>query len=295
MNKNMEGYISNNILSELENRITTALNRCGIYYRIFSRLKNQHSIEEKIKRKKYSFTSENLMQDLIGIRIALYFADDVDICKKIIQNSFAVVGCSISQTTTTEFSAERLNVVCAIPSDFITLISPDIWRSYPIDQTFEIQIRTVFSEGWHEIEHDVRYKSNADWENNSDLSRNLNGILATLETCDWSILEVLNNMAYREYKNHRWAAMLKSKLRIHLIDFSLDSQIIDIFNAHPEIAKQFFRIDRDVLLEYLACNLPRNIPLTLNNLVYLMNNVWIHCEEIDAVTPILFHRTFIKE
>lgn len=27
-----------------------------------------------------------------------------------------------------------------------------------IDCTYEIQLRTVLSEGWHEVEHDLRYK-----------------------------------------------------------------------------------------------------------------------------------------
>ncbi|MBK7959276.1 MAG: hypothetical protein IPK03_14995 [Bacteroidetes bacterium] len=28
-----------------------------------------------------------------------------------------------------------------------------------VDSTFEVQLRTILSEGWHEIDHDLRYKS----------------------------------------------------------------------------------------------------------------------------------------
>lgn len=34
-----------------------------------------------------------------------------------------------------------------------------------IDDTFEIQIKTMFFEGWHEIEHDMRYKGEELWKN----------------------------------------------------------------------------------------------------------------------------------
>ena len=290
MSMNIESRISFTIVQKLETTITEALNRCGIYYRVFGRLKNSRSIEEKIKRKGYSQESGKIMQDLIGIRVALYYVDDVHICKKIIEKLFFVENQSISEATPSDFSAERLNLVCSIPDEILPEIDPGIWREYPIDRTFEIQIRTVFSEGWHEIEHDVRYKSDTEWQKNSDLSRNLNGILATLETCDWSILQVLNNMAYREYKDHHWASMLKNKLRIHLTDDSLDDQIISIFDADPDIAKSFFRMDRQTLLEFLACEAKHTIPLTLNNIIYLINSKWVHCANIDKITPVPIRR-----
>lgn len=287
---NIESRISSTIVDNLEAKIESVLNRCGIYYRIFGRLKDSRSIEEKIKRKGYPTASGGIMQDLIGIRIALYFVDDVYICKNIIENLFQVVNRSISQTGTSDFSAERLNLVCSIPEKLLDQISPEIWTDYPIDKTFEIQIRTVFSEGWHEIEHDVRYKSDVSWNEHKDLSRNLNGILATLETCDWSIVEILNNMAYREYKNHRWASMLKTKFRVHLIDSHLDDHIAEIFNKDPDIAKSFFRIDREALLEFLAYELKLTIPLKLDNVVYLVNRKWIHCSMIDDITPTLIQK-----
>ena len=121
------------------------------------------------------------MQDYFGIRVALYFHDDIPICKEIIKKHFQVVGESITKHDSKTFSPVILNLVCNIPEDTLSLIDSNLWRDFPFDQTFEIQIRTIFSEGWHEIDHDIRYKCKEDWAQHQDLDRNLNGILATLE------------------------------------------------------------------------------------------------------------------
>ena len=105
----------------------------------------------------------------------------------------------------------------------------------PIDTTFEIQFRTVFFEGWHEIEHDMRYKSllsdNEFWRGSEELSRILNCILANLELSDWSLVQLFEQLSYNHYKNANWELMLKSKFRIHMDDNSeLDPAILELFD-----------------------------------------------------------------
>ena len=173
----------NDLISGLE----MYLQKAGLYFRIFGRINSSASIAEKIKRKGYC-KSGNHMQDLIGIRIALYFSDDVSLCQKIIEKYYTVDNISKTDIEPDKFSPERLNLVCHMPDDVADQFDSFLWDEYPIDRTFEIQIRTIFSEGWHEVEHDIRYKSLADWKEHPELSRNLNGVFATLETCDWAIL-----------------------------------------------------------------------------------------------------------
>lgn len=45
------------------------------------------------------------------------------------------------------------------------------------DATYEIQFRTTLSEGWHEIDHALRYKCKTDWDKHEDEERAFNGIL----------------------------------------------------------------------------------------------------------------------
>ena len=85
-----------------------------------------------------------------------------------------------------------------------------------IDDTFEIQIKTMFFEGWHEIEHDMRYKGEEIWKNYSGFSRYFNSILATLELCDKSMVTLFEDLGHSLYKSGRWSDMIKSHFRLKL-------------------------------------------------------------------------------
>lgn len=280
-----DGLISETIISSLERKIEANLKKSGIYYRLFSRIKSKESIQEKIVRKNYSQETNNLMQDIVGVRIALYFADDIPLCQEIIRKVFQVDNISKSENKVDSFSPEKLNIVCKIPEEYLSLFDELLWKDYPIDQTFEVQIRTVFSEGWHEIEHDIHYKHAEDWIEQDDLLRNLNGLLATLETCDWAILEIMNRLSYREYKAHAWSAMLKNKLHIKLLDAELKPEIIKVFDENPEFAKAYYKIDREEVIMFLTCKLRTQIPLKMDNIVYLLNHQYFHNPQIAALTP----------
>lgn len=165
-----------------------------------------------------------------------------------------------------------------------------IW-TYPIDKSFEIQIRTIFSEGWHEIEHDFRYKCLPDWENNEDLSRTLNGIFATLDNCDWAISSLLTEVAYRHYKSGEWIPMLKNTFRIRILDDVGMDEILKYFGENKEVAKAFFRIEREDFLVWLSdINTKMKIPLQLKNVVLLANLYSINDSYLKEITP-----KFIKD
>lgn len=288
MNKKPSDYSSDLAVDEISKNVKKVLDKCGLYYRIFARRKSDDSTTKKMATKPYCRETGYLMQDYIGVRVALYFHDDIIICKEIISKFFNVVGESITNHDSKTFSPVILNLVCKIPEDMLGLIDPELWEIYPFDKTFEIQIRTIFSEGWHEIDHDIRYKCKEDWAQHQDLDRNLNGILATLETCDWSIVALINDLAYREYKSNRWPEMLKNKLRIHLLDGSLSTTISLLLDEDNGLAKSIYRFDRQELLVYLA-GLKTTLPLTANNMVYLINYLFIHNVEIEKTTPVAFY------
>lgn len=271
------------VIHELLDKLQENLDKCGLYYRTFSRIKSPTSTKEKLILKGYS--DKKRMQDLLGIRIALYFKDDIPICRKIIENTFTVDHVTQDEEKIDTFSPTRLNYVCKIPSEIVNYIPSSLFEEFPIDNTFEIQIRTIFSEGWHEIEHDLRYKSKSDWEGNNDLSRALNGIFATLETCDWSIINVFEELSYRKYKQKDWAAMLKNKLRIHLLDDKVDERIIFLLSKDLTLAKEFLRVDRFQLLIVLSDRRIINFPKTLNNVIFAINEIFIKNPELHVLAP----------
>ena len=79
--------------AQLEKDIRGILDSCGLYYRIFSRVKTKNSISKKLFNGKYG-TRQNpkKVQDLIGLRIVLYYSDDLSIGREIMENTFLRTG-----------------------------------------------------------------------------------------------------------------------------------------------------------------------------------------------------------
>ena len=96
---------------DLKRIISDRLEQCGLYYRCFSRIKTASSMAHKFALKDYGAENKKL-QDLVGVRINLYFDDDVEICQNIVENTFDVIGWSTSERSEEEFKPTKLNGVC---------------------------------------------------------------------------------------------------------------------------------------------------------------------------------------
>lgn len=272
----------------LVNTIIRQLDNIGIMYRIFSRTKNLYSLNSKIYGdEKYGVSKK--IQDGIGVRVVLYFSDDVDIAHKVISRIFSEreKDLSIDVKNNQTFEAVRYNIVYDIPADMIEYISLSGEDMKYVDSTFELQLRTVFSEGWHEVEHDLRYKSKDDWSGHDTESRKLNGVYATLETSEWTMLQIFDELSYQHYKAKSWVPMFRQKFRIRLSDFELNENLQDIFNKNNELAKGFFRIDRRKMLIDMA-NSNYSEPLKLDNIIYFCNEKYVKNEDVRMLTPELF-------
>ncbi|MCL2357979.1 MAG: hypothetical protein FWC70_12645 [Defluviitaleaceae bacterium] len=260
------------LFREVDEQVEKCLNRAGLFFRVFSRVKSSPSSIGKIEKKNYCDNKK--MQDLYGIRIALYFRDDVEICQQLICNTFKIVGPPvIDSSDSITFQPTRINYVCALPTIVTEGLDKELWK-LPIDKTFEIQVRTIFSEGWHEVEHDLRYKAASDWDGHDDLARSLNGILGTLETCDWAINQLFQTLAHHKYKEKNWEAMLRNLLRIRIVNPVISENIQAALEC-SEFAKKLFRINRMKFLLSLGNHSLGNIPKTSNNLVYIANELYI--------------------
>ena len=277
-------------LTELCSHITDAieeiLKSCGLYFRIFSRVKSVESTAAKLQRGNYgSSCNPKKMQDLIGLRVVLYYYDDLSICRDIMESTFQMVDTwSRNIFNADEFRATKINGVFRYPAEYFKLYKKELWN-LPIDTTFEIQFRTVFFEGWHEIEHDMRYKSllsdDQFWKGSEELSRMLNCILANLELSDWSLVKLFEELSYNHYKTGNWELMLKSRFRIKIDDTeSLHPAIVEIFNKNKKIAKQFFKCSRRKLIRSL---LKLDHPhLNYNLIIKLLNDNTVQNPEIAA-------------
>ena len=247
---NESAKILDGIAQRLESLLATQLNNCGLMFRLFSRVKTTSSLAHKMRIKGEKYRSgKSLIQDMIGLRIVAYFQDDVETLATYFSYGEAV-GSSIDELDSSTFCPQRLNLTCPIPEALVSDFRQGLPAEYApyIDNTYEIQIRTVFSEGWHEVEHDLRYKCKADWEQCEPYSRVLNGLIATLETAEWNMKMLFDQMAHTNLQTKNYRAMLRNKMHLRLQGEDFSEEVSDCLRQHPEVAEQVLRADRLVLL-----------------------------------------------
>lgn len=282
------------IINQIVIDITNQLSRIGLIFRIFGRIKSKQSIERKLTEKSHEYREKNKkMQDLYGVRIGLYFSDDVDIAQEVVNSLYKLHSKSVDIPTDEIFGPTRCNVIYHL-SDELALDSYLIKSNGLIDSTFEVQYRTILSEGWHEVEHDLRYKCKSDWNNHNDLSRSLNGIMATLETCDWSMIKMFDELAWRHYKAGSWEPMVRNKFRLRFQSGGISAEMAHALSSIEGLAKSIFRTERRFFLQKLASQ-QISIPITPSNVVFIVNRLFVKNDvlkklENDVLAEILDER-----
>lgn len=279
------------IKKDIVDLIETKLKRCGIMFRIFSRVKDINSLGKKINTNS-AYGNGKKVQDILGIRVVLYFNDDINNVHKIISSEYSELSKdnSIDRIKNEEFKAIRYNIIYSI-EDILNE------RNYKpndyIDTTFELQIRSILSEGWHEVEHDLRYKCKSDWTGFDNDARRLNGVYATLETSEWTMINIFERLSYKHYKSGEIVPMFRQKFRLRFIDDQIDDRLLKILKE-KNILKKFFRMDRNELILKLN-EMDFWFPLTMSNLILFSNLFFIRNEEILDLTPNRFKQSFSNQ
>ncbi len=279
------------VLKEIVTDLESVLNKCGVMYHVFFRAKSEFSIKNKLEKKAETYKAEGKkMQDLLALRITLYFTDDVELVYDYLKNQPNFVSESVDTAEVDKFCPKRLNLVMRVPetlkSDIRVAINNNVFPDL-IDDTYEIQIRTILSEGWHEVEHDLRYKCKDDWTDYLEESRLLNGIYATLESSEWSMLTLFDRLAYAQYKKGAWDAMMRNKMRLRFADKCLSHEIQNFLSNNKEIAKKLFRTKRSKVLK-IVMEKNFSYPLTYDTVLHLLNHIEVKNKELaDLEIPVL--------
>lgn len=271
------------IAGQLSSNISDSLSRCGLIFRIFSRVKSESSIRKKLEVK-YADKKVNI-QDMIGIRIVLYFQDDVD-ALALYYSVGDVVRKSIDELDSSTFRPQRLNITNRIPAEMLdkfTAALPAEFRDR-IEPTYEIQIRTVFSEGWHEVEHDLRYKCKEDWYDCEPYSRALNGVIATLETAEWNMRAIFSEMARHNFMHSNFTAMLRNKFHLRFKSESLSESMTAHLSSNRHLAEAALNVDRLVVV-YTLLTHKGDFDLTYDNLLFLINRIEMMDSSLMAIEP----------
>lgn len=284
----------NNVKMSLLNTLVTKLNNAGIYFNSTSRIKSESSLLHKLETGKYSMQEGGRkIQDIIGIRINLFYLEDMDICEKILEETFLLDNWSKTKNEENKFEAQKCNGVFRIPSKYLRNIPASVWNK-PFDQTFEVQLRTVLFEGWHEIEHEIehemryKYKLGSDsketdlWTGHEDLSRVMNSIIANLELCDWSIMQIFNSIHDSQYKEKNWENAIRSKYRLRITQDPLKPELREYLDNNPDIVAQFHTVSKRELVDILL-NKKYHKELTPDRVIYLINKEIVHNEYISRL------------
>ena len=275
----------------LENDIRTELDKTHLKYRIFSRIKKGESITEKITRKHYQ-KGGRILQDLIGIRITTYFTDDMEIVSFVLKALFELVEEVVDFPDPYTFKPKRRNYVFKIPEAYQAFFIEHCREFIGlVDSTFEVQIRTVFSEGWHEIEHDYHYKpivENSSWKNETE--RRLNSIIATLELCEQNLLSVLSDCAIEFNDNNQFEAALCNYLHIELKRMDFPSEVLTKLQKDKNTTKRMLLVDRKTFLITLYDN-RINLPPTLSNYFFALS-AFCGVDEFENDEPSIFSHEF---
>jgi len=156
-----------------------------------SRAKSVDSFSEKNRRPGKSFANPiDEMPDLAGIRIVLYYLDDVTKVGKLIKKEFSVIEEVVEHQSDNylpdQFGYLSLHYVVHINNARKKL--PE-WKAFK-DFHAEIQVRTVLQHSWAAVSHALQYKREGDVP--LDLRRRLFRLAGLFELADEEFIQIRN-------------------------------------------------------------------------------------------------------
>jgi len=258
--------------NNLEEALRIYLDEKNIQYlAVYGRVKSFESFYEKIDTKNYG---EPFVQteDFVGLRIILYFPNDILVVEKLLNDTFIVEQSEdkSDKLEINEFGYRSHHCIIKIDPDWAK--TPNYRELHNIKS--EIQIRTVLMHAWAEIEHKLQYKNKKQVP--SQLKRKLFFLSAKLEEADQQFEEI-------KISSNQYQVELAKKIEDDgafdtELEFNLDTYKQFLFFFYPD-----FLENKD--MEQMDFNLILNYNLTYIDLVDIANKFKkVESELIKKVT-----------
>ena len=159
------------------------------YHLIEDRVKSIESIKDKLLRNEGKYKNPLVdLSDLCGIRIIVYYQDDIDKVEKLIKDNFEIIieesRHQKEKLKSNEFGYLSIHYVIKINKKRSVLAE---WKAFK-DIQFELQIRTVLQHSWAAISHKLQYKKKYDIP--STLKRKLYRLAGLIELADEEFLDL---------------------------------------------------------------------------------------------------------
>lgn len=75
------------------------------------------------------------------------------------------------------------------------------------------------------------------WDGQEKDARMMNSIIANLELCDWSIVQIFDNLARDQYIKKNWENAIRSKYRLKITQDKIKPEVRAYFDEHPEVVE----------------------------------------------------------
>ena len=100
-------------------------------------------------------------------------------------------------------------------------------------------------------------------------------------------MNLLERLAYRNYKNMQIEAMIRNKFRLRFENPVLSVPLMEFLQRDTELVKQLYRSDREEPIRFFADKISEGIPLTIDNLVLVCNELSLGRKELEDRTPMV--------
>lgn len=161
------------------------------YHFIESRAKSLISFTEKLDRPEKDYINPLVqIQDLIGLRIVVYYADDVARVGELIRKEFRVIEQEVAHQqesySVDTFGYLSLHYITQLSKTRCNLVEWNVIK----DLSFEIQVRTVLQHSWAAVSHALQYKHESDVP--QSLRRKLYRLAGLFELADEQFIDIRN-------------------------------------------------------------------------------------------------------
>ncbi len=190
-------------------------------HQISYRVKGRESLSNKIVRKNYKYNSLDEITDIVGLRVILFFEDDIIQVERIIRQEFLIdESNSVDKGAldTDKFGYRSLHYVVSMNEKRLELPEYQKFRS----MKFEIQIRSILQHSWAEIEHDIGYKGESEIPHTA--RRTFYRIAALLEQADLEFVKLKNEL--NEHEAFLGEQMISRSKNLHIDKASLRAFIL---------------------------------------------------------------------
>lgn len=118
------------------------------FHKIESRIKTRKTIEAKIIRKNFKYSTIKEITDVLGLRVIVLYEDEIDKVAKVVKRLFNIDPIN---------SVDRIDFLDTDRFGYRSLHYVVTLRNHSLK--FEVQIRTILQHAWAELSHRLGYKT----------------------------------------------------------------------------------------------------------------------------------------